>query len=109
MTTPFENYSFLKGQIGLSDKKKKLVAEIEIPAGPLGIEGVFQILNNYDFNIKILLATPIDAFKKVLIVLKLNNKEADFKITYNNLTAGFQVFIKYTQYIYYIFSCLLKL
>ena len=37
-----------------------------------------------------LIATPIDALEKALIVAKLNSQEADFRVAYNNITAGFE-------------------
>lgn len=37
-----------------------------------------------------LIATPIDALQKALLVAKLNNQEADFRVAYNNITAGFE-------------------
>jgi hypothetical protein len=92
ITTPFEKYVFIRGRFGLSESNKHIVAEVTTPAGPLGIEGICQLFtSNYDFNIKLLLATPIDVLQKALLVAKLNQQEADFRVAYNNITAGFEV------------------
>ncbi|XP_011501595.1 PREDICTED: uncharacterized protein LOC105365190 [Ceratosolen solmsi marchali] len=91
ITTPFVKYAFIRGRFGLSENNRHIVAEIATPAGPLGIEGICQLFtSNYDFNIKLLLATPIDVIQKALLVAKLNQQEADFRVAYNNMTAGFE-------------------
>ncbi|XP_031778090.1 uncharacterized protein LOC100118388 isoform X3 [Nasonia vitripennis] len=91
ITTPFEKYAFIRGRFGLSERNKHVVAEIATPAGPLGVEGICQLFSsNYDFNIKLLLATPIDVIQQAFFIAKLNQQEADFRVAYNNMTAGFQ-------------------
>jgi len=90
VTTPLEKYAFVRGRFGLSESNRHVVAEIVTPNGPLGIEGLCQIFTAaYDFNIKLMLATPIEVLQKMLMVAKLNRREADFRIGYNNITAGF--------------------
>ncbi|XP_043484877.1 apolipophorins [Leptopilina heterotoma] len=91
ITTPHERYAFVRGRFGLSEKNRHIVAEIIRPAGPLGFEGICQILTSaYDFNLKLSLATPIESLEKALFIAKLNKQEADFRVSYNNITAGFQ-------------------
>ena len=81
----------MQGRFGLSEKNRHVVAEVISPAGPVGFEAICQILtSSYDFNLKLLLATPIEALEKALFVAKLNKQEADFRVAYNNITAGFQ-------------------
>ncbi|XP_029160980.1 apolipophorins isoform X2 [Nylanderia fulva] len=90
VTTPLEKFAFVRGRFGLSENNRHAVAEIITPNGPLGVEALCQLFTSaYDFNVKFMLATPIDLLQKALMVAKLNNREADFRIGYNNITAGF--------------------
>ncbi|KAK2581438.1 hypothetical protein KPH14_005113 [Odynerus spinipes] len=91
LTTPIEKYAFVRARFGLSESNRHVVAEIVSPSGVLGFEAICQLFtSSYDFNVKLLLATPIDLIQKSLLVAKLNKQEADFRIAYNNMTAGFQ-------------------
>lgn len=88
--TPLEKFAYVRGRFGLSESNRHAVAEIVTPSGPLGVEMLCQLFTSaYDFNIKLMLATPIDVLQKALAVAKLSTREADFRIAYNNLTAGF--------------------
>ncbi|EGI63145.1 Apolipophorin [Acromyrmex echinatior] len=90
VTTPLEKFAFVRGRFGLSESNHHVVAEVVTPNGPLGVEGLCQIFTaTYDFNIKLMVATPIEVLQKALMVAKLNKREADFRIGYNNITAGF--------------------
>lgn len=89
-TTPLEKFAFVRGRFGLSERNRHMVAEVVTPNGPLGVEALCQILTaSYDFNIKLMLATPIEVLQKALLIAKLNRREADFRVAYNNITAGF--------------------
>ncbi|XP_012280436.1 uncharacterized protein LOC105699757 [Orussus abietinus] len=91
VTTPLERYAFLRGRFGFSESERHLVAEVVSPSGPLGFEAIFQLFTTSpDFHVKLLLATPIDVLQRSLLVAKLNKREADFRVAYNNITAGFQ-------------------
>ncbi|XP_012534919.2 uncharacterized protein LOC105835859 [Monomorium pharaonis] len=90
VTTPLEKFAFVRGRFGMSESNHHVVAEVVTPGGPLGVEGLCQIFTAaYDFNVKFMLATPLEVLQKALVVAKLNRREADFRIGYNNLTAGF--------------------
>ncbi|XP_058800590.1 uncharacterized protein LOC131669586 [Phymastichus coffea] len=91
ITTPFEKYAYIRGRFGLSERNRHIVAEVTTPAGPLGAEAICQLFtSNYDFNVKLLLATPIDVLQQAFLIVKFNQQEADFRLAYNNMTAGFQ-------------------
>ncbi|XP_034937258.1 uncharacterized protein Apoltp [Chelonus insularis] len=92
ITTPLEKYSFIRGRFGLSEINKHAVAEVTLPSGPIGVEALCKFFaeSNYDFNIMLRVSTPIEILQKFLIVAKLARTEADFRIGYNNVTAGFQ-------------------
>lgn len=90
VTTPLEKFAFVRGRFGLSESDRHVVAMIVTPNGPIGVEAMLQLFTSaYDFNVKLMLATPIEILQKVLVVAKLNSREADFRIGYNNITAGF--------------------
>ncbi|XP_014467442.1 PREDICTED: uncharacterized protein LOC106740686 [Dinoponera quadriceps] len=89
VTTPLEKFAFVRGRFGLSESNRHVVAMIDTPDGPLGVEVRLQILMSSYFNVKFMLATPIDVLQKALLVAKLNSREADFRVGYNNMTAGF--------------------
>lgn len=91
ITTPLEKFAFVRGRFGLSESNKHMVAEIATPSGPMGIEVLIQFLTaQYDCNVKLSLATSLELLQRLLLVAKLNNREADFRAAYNNMTAGFQ-------------------
>lgn len=111
VTTPLERYAFLRGRFGLSERDRHIVAEVLSPTGPLGFEALCQLFtgSSYDFHIKLQLATPIELLQRSLLVAKLNKKEADFRVAYNNITAGFQGVWHYNNltdfhYSYVLFS-----
>lgn len=90
VTTPLEKFAFVRGRLGLSESNHHVVAMIVTPNGPLGVEALFQLFTSaYDFNVKFMVATPIDVLQKVFAIAKLNSREADFRLGYNNVTAGF--------------------
>ncbi|XP_025989321.2 uncharacterized protein LOC105195312 [Solenopsis invicta] len=90
VTTPLEKFAFVRGRFGMSESNHHVVAEIVTPSGPIGVEGLCQIFTAiHDFNVKFMLATPLEVLQKALVVAKLNRREADFRIAYNNITAGF--------------------
>ncbi|KAG8042041.1 hypothetical protein G9C98_000032 [Cotesia typhae] len=91
ITTPLEKYSFVRGRFGLSERNKHVVAELVLPSGPIGVEALCQLFTatSYDFNIMLRFSTPIEALQKFMVITKLAKTEADFRIGYNNITAGF--------------------
>ncbi|XP_012252389.2 uncharacterized protein LOC105683963 [Athalia rosae] len=91
LTTPIDRFSTVRGKLGFSESEKHVVAKVDGPHGAVGFEGICQLFaHGSDFNVKLELATPIDLLQRTLVVAKLNKKEADFRIGYNNITAGFQ-------------------
>lgn len=91
LTTPLEKMSYVRGRFGLSESNRHVVAEVVTPGGPIGFEALCQFfMANYDFNLKLSLATPLEILQKSLLVAKLNNREADFRVAYNSMLAGFQ-------------------
>ncbi|XP_053973970.1 uncharacterized protein LOC128873939 [Hylaeus volcanicus] len=91
VTTPLEKFSYVRGRFGLSESNRHMVAEVVVPSGPIGFEVLCQFLTaEYNFNVKLMLATPLELLQRTLLVAKLNNREADFRVAYNKMLAGFQ-------------------
>ncbi|XP_076620317.1 apolipoprotein lipid transfer particle [Colletes latitarsis] len=110
VTTPLEKFTFVRGRFGLSESNRHVVAEVVIPSGPIGFEVICQFLTaEYDFNVKLMLATPLEVLQRSLLVAKLNKQQADFRIAYNSMLAGFQGVWHYLSitnfhYSYLVFS-----
>lgn len=98
LTTPIERFSTLRGKLGLSERNRHVVARIDGPHGSVGVEALAQLFTfGSDFNVMLEVATPIDLLQRTLVVAKLLEKEADFRVGYNNMTAGFQGVWRYTN------------
>nr|XP_003701542.2 PREDICTED: uncharacterized protein LOC100880818 isoform X1 [Megachile rotundata] len=108
ITTPLEKFSFVRGRFGLSEKERHAVAEVVTPTGPLGFEALCQFFTpDYDFNVRLSLATPIEALRRSLLVAKLSGREADFRVAYNDIVAGFQGVWRYGNITDFHYSYLL--
>lgn len=97
VTTPLEKYAFMRGRFGLSEHEKHAVAEIILPSGPIGVEALCQLFtgSTYDFDVMLRISTPIELLQKFFVIAKLAKTEADFRLAYNNVTAGFQAIWHY--------------
>lgn len=91
VTTPLEKFSLVRGRFGLSESNRHIVAEVTTPASVIGFEILCQFITPiYNFNVLLSLATPLEILQRLLLVAKLNNREADFRVGYNRILAGFQ-------------------
>ncbi|KAK0089741.1 hypothetical protein PV326_004381 [Microctonus aethiopoides] len=99
VTTPLEKYSFLRGRFGLSEQNKHAVAEIILPSGPIGIEVLCRLFSSatYDFDVMLRISTHIEVLQRFLVVAKLAKTEADFRLAYNNATAGVKAIWHYNN------------
>ncbi|KAL1492708.1 hypothetical protein ABEB36_010924 [Hypothenemus hampei] len=111
VTTPEETYQC---QFKLSKKERHFVALITYPTGNLGTEVLFVFNDWLDFNVKLLLATPveflqrvspIEFLQRVLIVGKLQMGEADFRIGWNSFLLGFSGRAHYVNMIDFEYAC----
>nr|XP_022900792.1 uncharacterized protein LOC111413892 [Onthophagus taurus] len=80
VTTPFQKYNKLSGHFGFMEDNRHLVAMIRHPTGNSGIEIKLLILALNDFDIIFNLATPIEVLQEILVVGKLQENEADFRL-----------------------------
>ncbi|CAL7937265.1 unnamed protein product [Xylocopa violacea] len=108
VTTPLEKFSFVRGRFGLSERDRQVVAEVVTPAGSIGFEAVCQLFQpEYGFDVRLLIATPLELLQKSLLVAKLNDREADFRIGYNEIVVGFQGIWRYGNITDFHYSYLL--
>ncbi|KAK4871887.1 hypothetical protein RN001_016011 [Aquatica leii] len=89
VTTTNEKYKKITGQLGFLEGQRYLVALIQYPTGTLGLEIKLVIESLQKFDVKFYAATPIEFLETVLIVGKLKPEEADFRLGWNSLLAGF--------------------
>lgn len=89
LTTPIERFRHINGRFGINDREKHLVAKIRGPTSSLGVEVLFSIVSSSQFDIKFDLATPLEAFEKVLLVGQLNPDSVDFRGGWNKVVLGF--------------------
>lgn len=90
ITTPIEKYRNVISRLGLINRKRHFVAEVRAPTGALGIEVKFAIetINNFDviFNLE----TPIESFKKIMLIGKLRSDMVDFRGGLNKFVLGYR-------------------
>lgn len=89
ITTPLEKFKTIKGRFGLNERKRHAVAVVESPASALGAEILLDILSFSDFDIKLILATPLDALRLASVIGKYKVHTIDMRGTLNNATTGF--------------------
>ncbi|XP_026671389.1 uncharacterized protein LOC108627461 isoform X2 [Ceratina calcarata] len=91
LTTPLEKFSFIRGRFGLSESNRHIVAKLDTPSGSLGIEAICQLFtSNYQFHVLLSVATPLEILQETLLIAKLNDREADFRVGYIQMLVGFQ-------------------
>lgn len=89
ITTPNEKFRTIIARFGINEKERHAVAEISAPIGALGAEVLFYVVSSNNFNVKLSVATPLDAFSKLMIVGKINQETVDLRGSWNNVTMGF--------------------
>lgn len=89
ITTPIAKYRNIVNRFGLVNRNRHLVAEIRAPTGALGIEVKFAVNTMNDFDVIFNLETPIENFKKIMLIAKLNPEMADFRGGLNKSVLGY--------------------
>lgn len=89
ITTPLEKFKTIKGRFGLNEKKRHAVAVVESPNSALGAEILLDIVSFSDFDVKLILATPLDVLRLASVIGKYNDYTVDMRGTLNNATMGF--------------------
>ncbi|KAF5274561.1 hypothetical protein FQA39_LY07173 [Lamprigera yunnana] len=89
VTTPKEKYKMITGKLGFLEEQRYLVGLVQYPTGTVGLEIKLNFDSLQKFDVIIYAATPIEFLETVLVVGKLNQEEADFRLGWNSLLAGF--------------------
>ncbi|XP_017854431.2 uncharacterized protein LOC108607859 [Drosophila busckii] len=89
ITTPLEKFRSIKARVGLNEKKRHAVAEVRAPTAALGVEVLANIKKLLDFDVKLSVATPIEAFQQAALHAKVNAEHVDLRGIWNNATLGF--------------------
>lgn len=89
ITTPIAKYRNIINRFGLVNRNRHLVAEIRAPTGALGVEVKFAVNTMNDFDVIFNLETPIENFKKIMLIAKLNAEMADFRGGLNKSVLGY--------------------
>lgn len=89
ITTPIEKYRNIVSRFGLINRKRHFVAEVRAPSGALGIEVKFAVNLISDFDIIFNMETPIEDFKKVMLIGKLTSDTVDFRGGLNRFVLGY--------------------
>ncbi|XP_017105517.3 uncharacterized protein Apoltp [Drosophila bipectinata] len=89
ITTPLEKFPTINARFGLNEKKRHAVAEIRAPTAALGVEVLADIRSLLDFDVKLSVATPIEAFQQAALFGLVNPEHVDLRGLWNNATLGF--------------------
>lgn len=89
ITTPIEKYRNIVSRFGLVHKKRHVVAEVRAPIGALGIELKFAVESKSNFDVIVNLETPIESFKKIMLIGKLRPEMVDFRGGLNKFVLGY--------------------
>lgn len=89
ITTPIEKYRNIVSRLGLINRKRHFVAEVRAPVGALGIEVKFAVESMNNFDVIFNLETPIEGFKKIMLIAKLRPEMVDFRGGLNKFVLGY--------------------
>lgn len=89
ITTPIERYRNIISRFGLINRKRHIVAEVRAPAGALGVEIKFEVESKSNFDVILNLETPIESFKKIMLIGKLRPEMIDFRGGLNKFVLGY--------------------
>lgn len=89
ITTPIEKYRNIISRLGLRNRKRHFVAEVRAPGGALGIEVKFAVESMSNFDVIFNLETPIESFKKIMLIGKLCSDAIDFRGGLNKFVLGY--------------------
>lgn len=89
ITTPIVKYRNIISRFGLVNRNRHFVAEVRAPAGALGIEVKFAVNTMNDFDVILNLETPIEDFKKIMLLAKLKSDMVDFRGGLNTFVLGY--------------------
>lgn len=89
VTTPIEKYRNIVSRLGLVNRNRHFVAEVRAPGGALGIEIKFAVESMSKFDVIFNLETPIESFKKIMLIGNLQSDMVDFRGGLNSFVLGY--------------------
>lgn len=89
VTTPIEKFAHVMCRLGISDRERHAVAEVRLPASALGVELMWAVEQLNDFNVLFSVATPLEAFQRVMLVARMHSDTIDMRGAVNKLMLGF--------------------
>lgn len=89
ITTPNEKFRTIQGRFGISERDRHVVAEVRAPIGALGVEILFNFMSSSNFDVKVSLATPAEAFTRLMLIAKINPHTVDLRGALNQIYVGF--------------------
>lgn len=89
ITTPIEKYRNIVSRFGLINANRHIVAEVRAPIGALGVEIKFAVESKSNFDVIFNLETPIESFKKIMLIGKLRPEMIDFRGGLNKFVLGY--------------------
>ncbi|XP_055713060.1 uncharacterized protein LOC129807664 isoform X2 [Phlebotomus papatasi] len=104
ITTPIERFRNIIGRFGINERNRHIVAEVRAPKDALGVELLFLVHSFTNFDIKFHLATPLEAFEKVLLIALMQNDHVDFRGGWNKVVLGFVGVWKFDSFLDFEYS-----
>lgn len=89
ITTPILKYRNIVSRFGLVKQNRHFVAEVRAPGGALGVEVKFSVKSMNDFDVIFNLETPLEEFKKIMLIGKLQADTIDFRGGLNTHVLGY--------------------
>lgn len=89
ITTPIEKFHEIIGRFGINERRRHVVAEVRAPNSALGFEVLWAVTAIADFDVKLSLETPLEAFQKVMLVGKMKPEIVEFIGGWNKIMLGY--------------------
>lgn len=109
LTTPIITFPYLRGNFGIREMKRYLIADLKTENRSLGVEVLFDFKSINDFDLKFQLDTPQQGFEKILAIGKIKEHTIHLEGAWNQISLGFKGiwhFITYNdfEYSYLVFT-----
>lgn len=89
ITTPHEKFREIFGRFGVNERRKHIVAEVRAPHSALGFEALWTVAAISDFDVKLNVETPLEAFQQFMVVGKMKPETVEFIGAFNKAKLGY--------------------
>lgn len=112
LTTPLDGFPYLVGNFGVSESKRHLIADLKTFNKSIGVDILFDFVSITEFDVKLYMATPQEAFEKLYVIGKIKEDTVHLEALWNKVRLGFKGISKFKsirdfEYTYMIFTPLL--